>query len=81
MLIGNKYKIESDSLNVTLYKPVKVKKTGAIRWQPIAYFATIANALKELVDLEVKDTELKDFQVVAEKQEELYQLIKTLKLS
>jgi hypothetical protein len=28
MLIGNNYKIESDSLNVTLYEKAKSKKTG-----------------------------------------------------
>ena len=79
MLIGEKYKIESDSLNVTLYKPVKVKKTGGIRWQPIAYFSNLSNALDHLVDLEVAETGLKDFRAVVEKQKELYQLIKGLK--
>ena len=58
MLIGDKYKIESDSLNVTLYKPVKVKKSDSIRWQPIAYFSSFENALKHLVDLEVMETGL-----------------------
>jgi len=79
MLIGDKYKIESDSLNVTLYKPVKVKKTDGIRWQPIAYFSSFENALKHLVDLEVMETGLKDFRAVVEKQKELYQLIRGLK--
>jgi len=80
MLIGDKYKIESDSLNVTLYKPVNVKKTGGIRWQPIAYFSNFKSALTHLVDLDVMETRLKDFRVVVEKQEELYQLIDTLKV-
>lgn len=79
MLIGEKYKIESDSLNVTLYKLVKVKKTNNIRWQPIAYFSSFENALKHLVDLEVMETGLKDFRAVVEKQKELYQLIRGLK--
>jgi len=79
MLIGNKYKIESDSLNVTLYRPVKVKKTDGIRWQPIAYFSSLENALDHLVDLEVMETGLKDFRAVIEKQKELYQLIRGLK--
>ena len=80
MLIGDKYKIESDSLNVTLYKPVKVKKTDSIRWQPIAYFSSLSNALDHLVDLEVMETGLKDFRAVVEKQKELYELIRSLKL-
>lgn len=81
MLIGEKYKIESDSLNITLYKAVNVKKTGGIRWQPIAYFSSFENALKHLVDLEVMEIGLKDFRVVVEKQKELYQLIRNLKVS
>lgn len=79
MLIGDSYKIESDSLNVTLYKPVKVKKTNGIRWQPIAYFSTVENALKHLVDLEIMVTGLKDYRAVVEKQKELYKLINGLK--
>ncbi len=80
MLIGNKYKIESDSLNVTVYKTVQVKKTGGIRWQPIAYFSTLSSALDYFVDQELAGTGLKDFQTVVEKQKELYQLIRSLKL-
>jgi hypothetical protein len=79
MLIGNHWKIESDSLNVTLYKPVKVKNTNSIRWQPIAYFSSFENALAHLVDFEVMETGLKDFRSVVEKQKELYQLIRGLK--
>ncbi len=76
MLIGDKYKVESDALNVTLYKLVKVKKTGATNWKPIAYFSSLSNALDHLVDLEVMETGLKDFRAVVEKQKELHQLIK-----
>ena len=79
MLVGDRYKVESDSLNVTLYKAVNVKKTGSIRWQPIAYFSNVGNALKHLVDLEVMETGLKDFRAIVEKQAELYQLIDSLK--
>ena len=79
MLIGDKYKIESDSLNVTLYKPVRVKRTGGIRWQPLAYFSSVENALDYLVDLEVMETGLKDFRAVVEKQKGLHRIIKGLK--
>ena len=79
VLVGDKYKIESDPLNVTLYKVVNVKKTEGIRWQPIAYYSCLENALDHLVDLEVMETGLKDFQTVVEKQKELYKLIKGLK--
>ena len=79
LFIGNKYKIESDSLNVTLYKKEKSRKTGDINWRAIAFFATPQNALKYLVDLEVNETELKDLVVVDKKQEELYELVNCLK--
>jgi len=81
MLIGNKYKIEADSLNVTLYGKETSKPKGNIYWRPIAYFATVGNALEHLVDLEVVETGLKDFRVVVEKQKELYQLVRGLQNS
>lgn len=79
MLIGDRYKIESDSLNVTLYKKVNVKKTGGIRWQPIAYFSNPQNALQYLVDHEVKETGMADLETVVKKMEELHRLVATLK--
>lgn len=79
MLIGDKYKIESYSLNVTLYQKGISKPNGNVYWRPIAYFSSVANALDHLVDLEVAETGLKDFRAVVEKQKELYQLIRGLK--
>ena len=79
MLIGDKYKIESDSLNVTLYQKGTSKANGKVYWRPIDYFSCVENALKHLVDLEVAETGLKDFRTVVEKQKELYHLIKGLK--
>lgn len=79
MLVGDKYKIESDTYNVTLYKRVRVKKTGGIRWQPIAYFANLHNALRYLVDLEVMETGMADLKTVVKKQGELYTLVNSLK--
>lgn len=79
MLIGNNYKIESDSLNVTLYEKAKSKKTGVTTWRAIAFFSNPMNALRHLVDLKVKEAGIKDFRVVVEKQEELYRLINSLK--
>jgi hypothetical protein len=81
MLIGEKYKVESDSLNVTVYEKVPVRKYNSFRWQPIAYFSSFKNALKSLVDLEVMKTGLKDFQKVVKKQDEIYRLIKSLEIA
>ena len=77
MLIGNKFKIESDSLNVTLYERAK-SKTAATNWRSIAFFSSVQNALDYLIDLEVMATGLKDLKSVAEKQNELYSLVKQL---
>ncbi len=76
MLIGKDYKVESDSLNVTLLKRGVSKKTQKEYWSPIGYFSRFGNALKSLVDLRVKETKLKDFQTVCQKQDELYKLIR-----
>ncbi len=78
MLVGKNYKVEADSLNVILLKRLIAKKTHKEYWSPIGYFSRFGNALKSLVDLEVRETELKDFQVVCRKQEELRKLIEGL---
>ena len=80
MLIGQKYKIESDSLNITISEKKLSKKARKEYWKPIGYFSCVANALKFMVDLEVNKTELSDFKAVVKKQEELYQLILSLKI-
>jgi len=79
MKIGDKYKVESDSLNVTLYKKEISRKTGVISWRAAAFFSTPKNALAFLVDLQVKETEMKDLAVVVNKQNELYDMINNLK--
>lgn len=78
MLIGDRYKIESDSLNITLYRKGTSKVNGNNYWRPVAYFSTVGNALEHLVDLEVAETGLKDLRAVLEKQKELDQLIRGL---
>ena len=74
MNIGNKYKIDSDALNITLYQKEKTKM-GKVRWVIIGYFATLGNTLKFLVDLGVREGHLKDLETVVKKQDELYALI------
>lgn len=84
MNIGNKYKIESDSMNITLFEKkraqAKPDKPSHDYWVTIGYFATPQNALKFLVDLGVKETGMKDLAALVKKQEELYDLINSLKL-
>jgi hypothetical protein len=79
MLIGDRYKVESDSLNVTLYEKTKAKKAGATNWRAIAFFANPRDALEHLVTLGVMETGMKDLKTVVKKLEELYSLINSLK--
>ncbi len=81
MLIGDKYKVESDPLNVTLYKKEISRKTSAIRWRPIAYFATIKNALEYMISLEVNETGLKDLAAVSKKLDEVLGVVRGLELA
>jgi hypothetical protein len=78
MLVGQKYKIESDSLNVTLYEKTKGKKPDSTTWRAIGFFSSPQNALQHLVTLGVMKTGLKDLKTVIEKLEELYGLINSL---
>jgi len=80
MLIGKQWKIESDSLNYILYKRRVVKETGVEMWDVIGYYAFARNALKELVDMEVRGTGLEDFQKVVKKIAELKKLINELEI-
>ncbi len=80
MLIGKDYKIESDSLNVSLYERRVSKEKQKEYWVAIKHFSSLGNALKALVDMKVKETKLLDFRTVREKQDELYNLIDNLKI-
>lgn len=79
MLIGKDYKVESDSFNVTLYQRRISKKNQKEYWLAVGYFATVKNALKELADRELRETELKDFKAVVKRQDEIYGLIEGMK--
>jgi len=78
MNIG-KYKIESDSLNVTLSKKGKNRKTGTETWKICGYFSSPKFALNHLVNLEVMETGMADITTVVQKIEELRKLIQGLK--
>lgn len=78
MLIGERYKLESDSLNVTLYERAKSKNPRSTTWRAIGYFSSPQNALQYLVDLGVMETGMRDFAAVVKKQRELFDLISSL---
>lgn len=79
MQIGRNWLIKSDSMNVILSqrKKRKNRETGEFHdaWVEIGYFATVANALHELVDRGVRDTELKDLKTIVERIDKLERLI------
>ena len=82
MLVGKQFKIESDELNVTLYQKYTAltgKKKGEVCWRPIAYLGTVQSALKHLVDLNLRESGLRDLRTVVKKQQEIYDLIASLK--
>lgn len=78
MLISEKYKIESDSLNISLYEKAK-SKSPATTWRAIAFFSSPQQTLKHLAYLGVMETGMQDLATVAKKLEELYSLIDGLK--
>lgn len=83
MQIGEKYRIESDDLNVTLYcrmNPRKNRSGLSAGWRAIGFFSNVKDALKHLVNLEVMETGMKDLETVVKKQEELFHLIKSLEM-
>ena len=75
MIINKNFKIESDELNVTLFKHStkgeKAKKPGEECWTPIAFFSTPESTLNYLVKLEVMGTGMTDLRTVVQKIDEL----------
>lgn len=89
MLIGENHKIESDDNNIILSeKRIVGDKTksgkptanpGEEKWDILGYYSTPENALTGMVDHEIRQTDFTDFQKIVSKQDELYNLIKTLR--
>ena len=77
MLVGKSWKVESDVLNVTLYRRIMSKKTGEERWHAEGFYSTVAHALKGMVNMQIKETGLKELKIVVEKIDELHSLIDT----
>jgi hypothetical protein len=89
MNIGDRYKVEVDSHNFIL-KEIKDKKkkddeadddfeNREAGWTIVGYFYDFKKLLKFLVDNEVKHVGLNDLLLLNQKQEELYNLILSLK--
>lgn len=81
MLIGKKWKIEADSMNVTLLRrgtARKGKNSGSETWIIVGHYSSVKNALKALVDQGARDTELTDLMTIVAKIEELHKLIEDI---
>ena len=76
MKINEKYSIESDVLNVTVYEHSIVKEKGSESFgkevkKPVGYLTTIDQAFKFLIDREVKGTGMKELNTIMNKITEL----------
>ena len=78
MKIGTNWKIESDAMNITLFKR-HITKKGKEVWNADHFFSSVKNALDFLVEQEIKGTGMKDFKTIASKQKELHDMINSCK--
>ncbi len=77
--INNKWAIGADALNIILYHRGKSKIEGKeSKWIASGFFSTLHNALTELVNQEVRDTDLASLKAVISKLDEIEKLIKGL---
>ena len=72
MKINEKYSIESDALNVTVYEHSIVKEEESENFgkevkKPVGYLTTIDQAFKFLIDREVKGTGMKELNTIMNK--------------
>lgn len=83
MLINENYKIESDPLNIIIYrKSENTRKPGAAPvWKAVGYFGDIKEALEKIAKMEIFGTGLPDLKTVLKKQQEIYDLINSLEIT
>jgi hypothetical protein len=85
MLIGKDWKVETDQMNVTLYRRTVAdpdnpltKTAGAERWVAVGYFSSVKHALHAMVERGIRDTGLVDLKVLDIKIDVLHQDIERL---
>lgn len=80
MIINDRYKIVSDDLNIVLQRR-NLKENGEYsNYVNIGYFTDFKAALQSFAKREILSTELKDFEAVCNKIDELMQLIRNLEV-
>jgi len=75
MLLGKRYQLTADELNIILSKSLINKKAGKQYWYPVGYYATVKGALKDLSELKIRETGLKDVESVMKKMDRLEKFI------
>ncbi|MBU3107164.1 hypothetical protein [Clostridium gasigenes] len=78
MKINEKYKLESDELNVMVmekYVAKEGKKAGEEQWKAISYHPNMEMALNSLITLVINGTGLKDAQIIVAKIKELREFV------
>ena len=71
LAIGRNWRVGADTLNIILYQRQVNKKTGKEYWRAHSYYSTVANALVELVNQDVRDTEMADLKTVCDRIDQL----------
>ena len=72
IMIGQDWRVGADSLNIILYRRQVNKETGKEYWRAHSYFATVANALVELISQGVRDTQLANLKMTVKRIEEIH---------
>lgn len=75
MLIGDKWQIKADSLNVTLYKKFISKTNKKPCWVAFGHYPNLKNALHQLMEQGIRGTGIKDLEAVCGKIDGLHKLI------
>jgi len=74
MLIGDNYKIESDEMQFTISIKYVAgegsKREGEDLWRTVAYYKTLPEVIKYIVDREIKGTGFKELLEVNQKIEQ-----------
>lgn len=77
MKISEKYKIESDELNIIVKERYRSKK-GELQWKSISYHPNLEMAYKSLIEREINGTGMKDVETVVAKIKELEEFLKEI---
>lgn len=70
-----KYRLTSDAMNIILEEKFRNQKQQKYFWRTIAYFSTPQNALRFVVQKEIRETWVEDLQTVIKNTEKIYKTI------